>query len=92
MEFLVRQSNGLPPGFPAEQREALRASERERAQALRDAGVLLKLWRVPGTTDAIGLYCAADATELHDALSSLPMFAWMTIRVEPLAVHPQERG
>lgn len=46
---------------------------------------------MPGTTGTVGLYEAADATELHDALASLPMFPWMTITVEPLATHPQER-
>ncbi len=91
MEFLVRTVNNLPPDTPPERREELRRAERARAKELREAGILKRLWRVPGTTGTVGLYEAADATELHDALASLPMFPWMTITVEPLATHPQER-
>ncbi|MDY7102751.1 MAG: muconolactone Delta-isomerase family protein [Actinomycetota bacterium] len=91
MEFLVRTTNNLPPDTPPERRRELRDAERARAQELRDEGVLRKLWRVPGTRSAIGWYEARDATHLHDALASLPMFDWLDITVEPLATHPQER-
>lgn len=91
MEFLVRTENLLPPGTPDEVRERLRAAERVRAQELRDAGVLKRLWRVPGRNATIGLYEADDATALHDAVASLPMWKWMDVTVEPLATHPQER-
>lgn len=92
MEFLVRLHNDLPPDTPAERRAELRTAERARAAQLREAAVLLKLWRVPGSRDAIGLFAAADATELHEVLASLPMFPWQTITVEALATHPQEAG
>lgn len=91
MEFLVRQSlSATAP--PAEQREELRIAERARAAELRAAGVLVRLWRVPGSTDSIALYCAPDADTLHEALLSLPMFPWMRFTVEPLVTHPQERA
>ena len=92
MEFLVRQSNRMPATPEArEMRQRLLNSERARAKELREAGILLRLWRVPGTRDSIGLYCTPDATALHDVLSSLPMFAWMEMTVEALATHPQEQ-
>jgi muconolactone D-isomerase len=92
MEFLVRQRNRMPADEDSRRlREELRVVERKRAQELRDAGILIRLWRVPGTRDAIGLYNAEDATALHDALSSLPQFPWLEIEVEALATHPQER-
>jgi muconolactone D-isomerase len=92
MEFLVHQTNRMPADEASQRlREELRIVERERAQELRDAGILIKLWRVPGTRDAIGLYEAIDATALHDALSSLPLFPWLDISVQPLATHPQEK-
>jgi muconolactone D-isomerase len=31
-----------------------------------------------------------DATVLHEALSSLPLYPWMDINVHPLAVHPND--
>jgi muconolactone D-isomerase len=91
MEFLVRAENRLPVNTPEEERGSLRKAERARAQELRDAGVLKRLWRVPGSTAWIGLFETPDATELHDALSSLPLFPWLEVTVEPLATHPQEK-
>lgn len=91
MEFLVRTENLLPVDTPDETREQLRKAERERAQQLRDAGVLKRLWRVPGRNATVGLYEAADPAALHDALTSLPMWRWMDVTVEALATHPQER-
>jgi muconolactone D-isomerase len=92
MEFLVRQFNRMPADPESRRlREELRVREREVAQRLREAGILRRLWRVPGTPHAIGLYEAPDATALHDALASLPMFPWLEIEIQPLAVHPQER-
>lgn len=90
MEFLVRSENKLPLDTPEHVQQQLRTEERQRAQELRDAGVLRRLWRVPGRNAAVGLYEAADATELHAALASLPMWKWMDISIEPLATHPQE--
>jgi muconolactone D-isomerase len=91
MEFLVRTENRMPPDTPADRRAALREAERARADELRAAGLLKRLWRVPGRWATVGLYEAPDATALHDALASLPMWPWMDVTVEPLATHPQER-
>jgi muconolactone D-isomerase len=91
MEFLVRTENRMPPDTPAELRNSLRAAERARADELRAAGMLKRLWRVPGRWATVGLYEAQDATALHDALASLPMWPWMDVTVEALATHPQER-
>lgn len=91
MEFLVRTVNLLPADTPPEERDRLKKAERVRADELRAAGHLKRLWRVPGRNATVQLYEAADPTELHEALASLPMFPWMDIVVEPLATHPQER-
>jgi muconolactone D-isomerase len=91
VEFLVRSENRLPPEFPAERRAELRTAERARATELRSAGILKRLWRVPGRNATVGLYEAADPAELHDALMSLPMAPWLDVTVEALAQHPQER-
>jgi muconolactone D-isomerase len=91
VEFIVRSENRLPPDTPSERRAELRSAERARAMELRAAGVLKRLWRVPGRNATIGLYEAADPAELHDALMSLPMSPWLDVHVEALAQHPQER-
>lgn len=92
MEFLVRTENRLPYDTPDEERDRLRKAERERAQQLRDAGILKRLWRVPGRNATVGLYEAGDPAELHDALASLPMWKWLEVSVEALATHPQEKA
>lgn len=91
MEFLVRFETVVPDSMTSEERERLRGLERARATELREQGILLRLWRVPGRRSVIGLWQAPDATSLHDALASLPMFPWMDATVEPLATHPQEQ-
>ena len=92
MEFLVRSENRLPAETPPERWEELRTAERARAMELRSAGILKRLWRVPGRNATVGLYEAADAAELHDALMSLPMAPWLDVTVEALAQHLQERS
>lgn len=91
VEFLVRAENRLPPDTADDVRARLKTGERARADELRADGVLKRLWRVPGRNATIGLYETTDATALHEALSSLPMFPWMDITVEALATHPQEQ-
>lgn len=91
MEFLVRFEINQPESMSNDERERLRGIERARAMELREQGILKRLWRVPGRREVIGLWEAPDATALHDALASLPMFPWIDARVEPLATHPQEQ-
>jgi muconolactone D-isomerase len=92
MEFLVRQSAEAASALPPQRREELRVAERARAAELREAGVLVRIWRVLGSSDSIALYQAPDADALHEALVSLPMFPWLKFTVEPLVTHPQEKG
>ena len=91
MEFLVRFETNPPESMPAAEQERLKGLERTRAAELRGDGLLVRLWRVPGRRAVVGLWEAPDATELHDAIASLPMYPWMDVSVEALATHPQER-
>ena len=83
--------NLLPPNTDPTVVRELRAKERERAEELRAAGTLKRLWRVPGRWATVALYEAPDATALHEALPSLPLWPPTDVRVEPLATHPQEQ-
>ena len=90
MEFLVEIETRWPPDGDKQQRAELVAAESARAKELAAQGILRKLWRIPGTWKNVGLGEAADATQLHQALSSLPFFPWLTIEVRPLAQHPND--
>ena len=90
MEFLVEIETKWPPDGDPHRRAELVAAESERAKELAVQGILRKLWRVPGTWKNVGVWEAPDATVLHQALSSLPLFPWLTVVVRPLAVHPND--
>jgi muconolactone D-isomerase len=91
VEFLVQITTVLPPGMPAAERDELVAAERRRGQELVDEGVITAIWRVPGGLKNVGIWEAADATELHDFITSLPAYPWFSAHVTPLAIHPLGR-
>jgi muconolactone D-isomerase len=90
LEFLVEIEVRWPPNGDQAQKELLLAAEARRARELAGDGVLLRLWRVPGRWANVGLWEAPDATALHDALSSLPLYPWLDVRARPLARHPSD--
>lgn len=87
MKFLVRIEVRLPHSLAGERREALLAAERERGRELKAAGLIVDMWRLPGRLANVGIWSAADATELHEALCSLPVAEYAEIEVTPLARH-----
>ncbi len=90
MEFLVRVDIGWPADGDQDEFARLLSAERERARVLASEGIIRRMWRVPGQQANWGLWEAPDATALHEALTSLPLFPWLSIEVEPLAAHPTD--
>lgn len=90
MEFLVRIQTQWPPEAGADEFARLTAAERQRARELAEAGVIRRLWRTPGRRANWGLWEASDATELHAAISSLPLYPWLDVEVHALALHPSD--
>lgn len=90
MEFLVRIQVNWPPETTPETRGRLTEAEAARGRELIEAGQLHRIWRLPGRTANVSLYEAVDATELHELLTSLPLWPLMEVSVEALAVHPLE--
>jgi muconolactone D-isomerase len=68
--------------------ERLKQSERERAQQIMRAGKWPHLWRIAGRFANISIFDVASIDELHDLISSLPMFPYMDVTITPLATHP----
>ena len=91
MEFLVEIEIALPPDLDPTSRTDLLDREAARGRELRNNGSIVRIWRVPGRFANVGIWQARDATELNDALFSLPLFPWMDIRVTALATHHLER-
>jgi muconolactone D-isomerase len=92
MEFLVQIQVVFPPDMPAEQLADIVAREAERGRELKDAGTIVRIWRVPGRRANVGVWSAATADELHAALTSLPAFPWIDAHVTALATHNLEAG
>jgi muconolactone D-isomerase len=90
MEFLVHITVNLPPDLPEPRRSELLRAEHIRGLELIAEGKLVRIWRLPGRLANVSLYRVADASELHAAVTSLPLWPWMDVRVEALAVHPLE--
>lgn len=89
-EFLVRIRNRWPVDGDTARRAELDAAEGARAAELAAEGVLVRLWRIPGRRENVGLWSAPDANALHAALSSLPFYPWLDIEVQPLADHSND--
>ena len=93
MEFLVEITLRWPDGMEEAERARIIADERVRAAELAASGHLTRIWRLPGRFANLGLWRAADATELHERLTSLPAYPWMReVSVTPLARHPADPG
>lgn len=83
----MKVEQDIAPDEDPELMSAVKAGEFERATALVEAGVLTRVWRIPGRRALYCLYEVSGPDELHDALSSLPLFPWLDVEVTALAGH-----
>jgi muconolactone D-isomerase len=90
VEFLVEIDVQWPADGNRQQRDALVQAESQRSAELAAAGILKRVWRIPGRWANVSLWEAADATALHEAIASLPFYPWLKVTVRPLAAHPND--
>ncbi|MDD2179276.1 muconolactone Delta-isomerase [Acidovorax sp. D2M1] len=88
MLYCVRMEVNLPRDLDPEQLQQLKDREKARALELQHQGKFLHLWRVVGRYANISIFDCSSNDELHELLSSLPMFPYFDIEVTPLAQHP----
>lgn len=88
MLFHVEMDVRIPHDIAAEKIDALKQAERVRAMELQRKGLWRHLWRVAGRYANVSIFDVSGAQELHDILSSLPLFPFMEIKVTPLCRHP----
>src|ERR1700761_663701 len=89
-EFLTTFTISVPEGTPAQVVDDTEAREAWRAKELAGQGHLLRLWRLPGRSRALGLWNAGSPAEMQAMLRSLPMDPWMTVETTPLSLHPSD--
>lgn len=87
MEFLVRIEQDIPPDIDPDLLASVKAAEGKRGAQLVAEGKLQRLWRIPGRRAVYGLYEVEGPDELHEILSSLPLFPWMDMEVTALGSH-----
>jgi muconolactone D-isomerase len=87
VEFLARIEQNISPDMDPERLATVKAAEKVRGQELVDAGKLRRIWRIPGRRAVYALYRVDSTEELHEILSSLPLFPWMDIEVTALGAH-----
>lgn len=88
MLYCVEMDVRVPHDVDRQHFEQLKAAEKAHAQELQRAGKWRHLWRVAGRYANISIFDVADHDELHDILSTLPLFPFMNITVTALARHP----
>jgi len=93
MDYLVDFTVTVPEGTPASELEQRMRGEGTRVAELAAQGHAVRIWKPSGDdglSRAIGLYRAADDSELQAILESLPLWPWMEISVTALAEHPND--
>ena len=88
MLYMVHMQVNLPATLPKAEADRLKAEEKAYAQTLQREGKWRHLWRVAGQYANYSVFDVAGNDELHDILTSLPLYPYMDIEVTPLARHP----
>jgi len=88
MLFMVHMIVDIPDTVPAEEAARIKAEEKQYSQDLQRSGKWPHIWRIVGEYANVSIFDVESNDELHDILSKLPLFPFMTINVTPLATHP----
>jgi muconolactone D-isomerase len=87
MDFLVTLRQDWAALREHPRLDELVTAERDAGRALVDDGTIVRIWRLPGQRANVGIWRAADATELHAKLGRLPLSRWLDAEVTALATH-----
>ncbi|MEB3022631.1 muconolactone Delta-isomerase [[Mycobacterium] crassicus] len=90
MLFHVRMDVRIPHDLDPQVRAEVVAREKVYSQDLQLSGKWPHIWRIVGEYSNFSIFDVESNDELHEILSGLPLFAYMDIRVTPLATHPSD--
>ncbi|MGQ3241363.1 MAG: muconolactone Delta-isomerase [Shinella sp.] len=88
MLFQVRMDVSIPRDIAPDEVAVIVAKERAYSQELQQSGKWRHIWRIVGEYANYSIFDVKDNEELHQILSGLPLFKFMTITVTPLVRHP----
>jgi muconolactone D-isomerase len=88
MLFHVSMDVRIPHDADPQKAKQMGEEEHERAKQLQKEGKWLHLWRVAGKYANISVFEVESPAELHEILSSLPLYPFMKVEVTALCKHP----
>lgn len=88
MLFKVEMDVKVPLGYDPVRFDALKAAEKARFQELQRAGTWRHIWRVVGQYSNVSIFDVDDSGQLHEILTTLPLYPFMDVRVTALCRHP----
>jgi muconolactone D-isomerase len=88
--YAVRMDVALPPGMDPAVRADLLAREKAYSQQWQRSGHWPHIWRCVGEYANLSIFAVDSNEQLHEILWGLPLFAYMTMTVTPLATHPSD--
>lgn len=87
MLFLARMDVVFPDSMSNETKADFQDKEKAYSADLQRRGLMKGIWRVVGQYSNYSMYEVNVLDLLHSMFQGFPMFAYMTIKVTPLAQH-----
>ena len=88
MLFKVEMTVNIPKDLPVTEVDAIKLKEKQYSQELQKAGIWVHLWRVVGQYSNVSIFDVKDNAHLHEILTGLPLYPFMTMEVTALCTHP----
>ncbi|TYL46930.1 muconolactone Delta-isomerase [Marinomonas sp. IMCC 4694] len=88
MLFKVEMTVDIPDDLSAAEADAIKLKEKKYSQELQNSGVWVHLWRVVGQYSNVSIFEVKDNAHLHEVLTGLPLYPFMTMNVTALCQHP----
>ena len=88
MLFHVRMDVTLPVELDPQTRSELLGREKAYSQELQRRGKWPHIWRVVGHYSNVSIFDVESNAQLHDLLTGLPLYPFMTMKVTALCRHP----
>jgi len=87
MIFKVEMKVNVPKDMDTDTFNDIKAKEKAYAENLQAQGKWRHLWRIVGQYQNISIFDVESSDELHDILIGLPLYPFMTMKVEALCRH-----
>jgi muconolactone D-isomerase len=92
MEYLVEFELHIPDGTRDSVVGSRVAAEAVATVSLAKQGHLIRLWKRPEESRAVGLFRAGNRAEIDALLADLPLHDWLHVTVTALEPHPNDPG